>query len=438
MEKSIVDFSKLSEDILDEYDIQKYDSYEDVFEDVYMDDDAFSRRDAVELLKDNSMQEVVEMQPYIYKCDGKYYRWPYAYLYEDELIVQYPFARVSENYDMDIESEPVKHKIYCFNEVSSEGFVGGNESRMHVYSSQAECVHAAYESYCEAWEEFEKNGLIEPGDIFLLKEEFTKDFLHNNYVLIQLPDSHTQFEYFEEELELQKEVAIENKIKIDLGFASLIAEKGADPNYNEIFIGLEDSNWSQDIAVIGEKYHYEGDNVIPDKGVSVKLYSDKDQEDYTHDFEIDIYEADEDISELDKVSLADKIEETHSDDLVTNSDVNALKSIVLAVPDFSSFDELAPDYSTAERFEFSTPEEFMQKYRDIEEGTWCCVFVNGVSILEGCADAEDIEPLEEFFAEGWYKTLKRNDEPSLSEKIEEASSRVEEGNKKNQANDLIR
>ena len=118
---------------------------------------------------------------------------------------------------------------------------------------------------------------------------------------------------------------------------------------------------------------------------------------------------------------------THSEDLVTNPDVNALKSIVLAVPDFNSFDELAPDYSTAERFEFSSPEEFMQKYRDIEEGTWCCVFVNGVQILEGCADAEDIDPLEEFFAEGWDKTLKRNDKSSLSEKIEEAKAQQKEG-----------
>ena len=29
------------------------------------------------------------------------------------------------------------------------------------------------------------------------------------------------------------------KIKIDLGFATLVAEKGTDKNYREIFIGLE-------------------------------------------------------------------------------------------------------------------------------------------------------------------------------------------------------
>lgn len=101
----------------------------------------------------------------------------------------------------------------------------------------------------------------------------------------------------------------ENKIKIDLGFATLVAEKGADPNYNEIFIGLEDLSgvWSQDIAVIGEKYHYEEDKVVSEKGISVKLYSDKDQEDYTHNFDIDIYESDEYIAEHNKSSLDDQI-----------------------------------------------------------------------------------------------------------------------------------
>lgn len=412
MERSIVDFSKLSEDVLEEYDIRKYDSYEDVFEDVYMDDDAFSISDAVELLKDNSMQEVVEMQPYIYKCDGKYYRWPDAYLYEDELIEQYPFARVSENVNMSLTREQVemyfknqgrpdadeswydeflnagerqpiydeivqndydlsdvdrwfhlmkvmgvemkfetamsinsalweedietmelelpepmsaKHKIYGFSEVASEGFEDATESRTKIYGSKSECINAAYECYCDAWKLFENEGIIENGcdenlDALLSKEEFSEAILKSGYVLIQLPDSHVQFEFFEQELELQKEVAIENKIKIDLGFASLIAEKGADPNYKEIFIGLEDSNgiWSQDIAVIGEKYHYEGDNVILDKGVSVKLYSDKDQEDYTHDFEIGIYEADEDLSEQSKPSLAATIEQASS--LVENRD----------------------------------------------------------------------------------------------------------------------
>ena len=49
-----------------------------------------------------------------------------------------------------------------------------------------------------------------------------------------------------------------DKIKIDLGFATLVAEKGTDKNYNEIFIGLENKAgcWLQDLAIVGQKYHY--------------------------------------------------------------------------------------------------------------------------------------------------------------------------------------
>lgn len=32
------------------------------------------------------------------------------------------------------------------------------------------------------------------------------------------------------------------RIKIDLGFATLVAEKGTDESYHEIFIGLEDKD----------------------------------------------------------------------------------------------------------------------------------------------------------------------------------------------------
>lgn len=215
------------------------------------------------------------------------------------------------------EPMPAKHKIYGFSEVSSEGFYDGNESRTYLYGSKAECVNAAYKRYCDAWEKLEEDGWIEDGsdenlDGLLSQEEFSKALFDAGYVLIQLPASHFQFEFFEQELELQKDVVIDNKIKIDLGFASLIAEKGSDPNYNEIFVGLEESDgvWLQDIAVIGEKYHYEGDTVVPDKGISVRLYSDKDQEDYTHSFDIDIYEGDDEtMFEHDTGSLDKKIEQ---------------------------------------------------------------------------------------------------------------------------------
>lgn len=84
-----------------------------------------------------------------------------------------------------------------------------------------------------------------------------------------------------------------DKIKIDLGFATLVAEKGVDNNYREIYLGLEDKNgvWLQDLAIIGQKYHYDEDsNVINEKGINVMVYSDANDEDYTHKFDIDIYE----------------------------------------------------------------------------------------------------------------------------------------------------
>lgn len=84
-----------------------------------------------------------------------------------------------------------------------------------------------------------------------------------------------------------------DKIKIDLGFAALVAEKGVDNNYREIYLGLEDKNgvWLQDLAIIRQKYHYdEYSNIINEKGINVMVYSDANDEDYTHKFDIDIYE----------------------------------------------------------------------------------------------------------------------------------------------------
>ena len=85
------------------------------------------------------------------------------------------------------------------------------------------------------------------------------------------------------------------KIKIDLGIATLVAEKGTDKNYREIMIGLENKAgcWLQDLAIVGQKYHYTDDaEVAQDKGIDVMVYADKDNEDYTHHFEVGVYEED--------------------------------------------------------------------------------------------------------------------------------------------------
>lgn len=76
------------------------------------------------------------------------------------------------------------------------------------------------------------------------------------------------------------------KIKIDLGFASLVVEAGND-QMKEVYVGLEDSNgaWFQDLTVIG----HDGENIAYDEGIRVRVFADKDNEDYTHSFDIDIF-----------------------------------------------------------------------------------------------------------------------------------------------------
>ena len=84
-----------------------------------------------------------------------------------------------------------------------------------------------------------------------------------------------------------------DKIKIDLGFAVLVAEKGIDNNYREIYLSLEDKNgvWLQDIAIVGQQYHYDEElNVVNDRGIDVKIYADSNNEDFTDEFGINIYE----------------------------------------------------------------------------------------------------------------------------------------------------
>ena len=85
----------------------------------------------------------------------------------------------------------------------------------------------------------------------------------------------------------------ENKIVIDLGYDNLqlIVERNLDPGYNEVFVGLERNGvWVQDLAIVGQQYHYGDDcNVIGENGMRVLVYADAENEDYTHEFKIDVY-----------------------------------------------------------------------------------------------------------------------------------------------------
>jgi hypothetical protein len=85
-------------------------------------------------------------------------------------------------------------------------------------------------------------------------------------------------------------------MKIDLGFATLVAEQGADTNYNEIFIWLEDKNgvFIQDLAIVGQQYHYNEDlDVVQDEELVVRVYADENNDDYTHSFNIRMYKEEE-------------------------------------------------------------------------------------------------------------------------------------------------
>ena len=82
-----------------------------------------------------------------------------------------------------------------------------------------------------------------------------------------------------------------NRIEIDLGFANLVAEARTN-DYKEIYVALESKNgvWFQDLAVIGQKYHHDDDlNVVNEEGIRALVYADKDNEDYTNEFNIGIY-----------------------------------------------------------------------------------------------------------------------------------------------------
>lgn len=122
-------------------------------------------------------------------------------------------------------------------------------------------------------------------------------------------------EQFDADLEQSKDLAAANRVEVDLGYATLVAEKGTNPDYKEVYVGLEnkDGLWTQDLAIIGGKYHYsKEDEVVQDKGVSVKVYSDKDDEDITHEFSIGIYEPEEESKAAVKVPLAEQIKKAEA------------------------------------------------------------------------------------------------------------------------------
>ena len=76
----------------------------------------------------------------------------------------------------------------------------------------------------------------------------------------------------------------------------LVAEANPDTSYKEIFIGLLDEKglWHQDLAIVGQAYMFDRDyNVLPKDQLSVKVYADSNNEDFTEEFIIERFEEGE-------------------------------------------------------------------------------------------------------------------------------------------------
>lgn len=88
---------------------------------------------------------------------------------------------------------------------------------------------------------------------------------------------------------------MESKIVIPLSNGyKLVAVQNTDPNYrNEIFIGITngDGEWWQDLAVVRNAYEIGDDLGVrwKEDEFDVLVYSDENNEDFTHDFTVGLY-----------------------------------------------------------------------------------------------------------------------------------------------------
>ncbi len=89
-----------------------------------------------------------------------------------------------------------------------------------------------------------------------------------------------------------------NRLEIELSNGlKLVAEQNPDPQYSkELFIGIvnADGVWCQDLAIVRSSYRYDGDNVVwNNEQFDVLVYGDKDNEDFTDDFTVGLYDESE-------------------------------------------------------------------------------------------------------------------------------------------------
>ena len=85
-------------------------------------------------------------------------------------------------------------------------------------------------------------------------------------------------------------------IPLDNGY-KLIAEQNTDSEFNkEVFVGIETElgSYHQDLAIIRPTYKFKEENVVFDSDkFEILVFGDEKQEDYTHKFEIPLYQDNE-------------------------------------------------------------------------------------------------------------------------------------------------
>lgn len=86
-------------------------------------------------------------------------------------------------------------------------------------------------------------------------------------------------------------------MEIELGGGlKLVAEQDPDAMFGKgLYVGIEkDGEWVQDLAIVRNAYDIcDGNVVYKDKLFDVLVYADENNEDYTHDFHVPLYEEEE-------------------------------------------------------------------------------------------------------------------------------------------------
>lgn len=173
-----------------------------------------------------------------------------------------------------------------------------------------------FEAFAKLYEEFDKDGFYEPESEFQLDSNYPcalpsivslgvmpRVFAGEGLITYGTAVATYDGVFFTERSIFAPdfpERMAEPMVNIDLGFGKLQAVSGGDPAYKEIVVLLEDAKTGleQPLAIIGQEYHYDPNTdsvrneVVPDKGISVRLWTDKDSDDFTHSFSIGVLEHD--------------------------------------------------------------------------------------------------------------------------------------------------